>query len=84
MGPSHNKEGDFWNFKKSPLGNGRPLAGIDRMNVQVGAPSTFRQGEPASTQENPSILIWGPPIIKRGISGNSKNYCSETEGRWPA
>ncbi len=44
MGPSHNKKGEFWKFKKSLLGNGRPLAGIDRINVQVGAPSIFRQG----------------------------------------
>ncbi len=65
-GPPIIKRGEFWTFKKSLLGNGSPLAGLDRMNVQVGAPSTFPQGDPASSQENPTALLWGPPIIKRG------------------
>ncbi len=72
LGPPIIKRGDFLNFKKSLLGNGSPLAGLDRMNVQVGAPSTFPQGDPASSQENPSTLLRGPPIIKRGDFLNFK------------
>ncbi len=64
MGPPIIKRGDFWTFKKSLLGNGSPLAVLDRMNVQVGAPSTFPQGDPASSQENPGTLPDDPNITE--------------------
>ncbi len=61
LGPPMIKRGHFWIFKKSLLANGRAEAGLDRVNVQVGAPSTLPQGDPVSSQENPSILLWGLP-----------------------
>ncbi len=65
-GPPIIKRGDFRTFKKSLLGNGSPLAGLDGMNVYAGSASTFPKGDPASSQENSSNLLWGPPIIKKG------------------
>ena len=55
------KSGQFWPFKKFLLANGRAQAGLDRVNVQVGAPSTLSQGDPVSDQEIPSFMLWGLP-----------------------
>ena len=43
------------------------MAGLARMNVQVGAPSTFPQGDPASSQENQAPYYGGLRQVKEGI-----------------
>ena len=56
MLPPMIKRGQVWIFRKSLLANGRAQTSLDRVNVQVGAPSTLSQGDPVSGQENISFL----------------------------